>query len=114
MTDLLLHLHPLEYVGLAGFGIYMLSFFALTVRLISGEGFGYFVLSLASALMILTGLSVTFNIPAAALQLYKVLMCVLAIGIRAWRLRAPVRPRRDPPAGPAPHLPRATFRPEWR
>ena len=76
-----------DAVGVAGFGLYVLNYTLLTLRKIRTEDILYFVINGSAASMVLIGLSSSFTLASAMIQIFWVGISLVAIIIR---LRAPI------------------------
>ncbi|MDX8351091.1 CBU_0592 family membrane protein [Cognatiyoonia sp. IB215182] len=88
-----------DAIGVAGFGLYVLNYTLLTFRRIRTEYVVYFVINAAAASMVLIGLSASFNLASALIQVFWLIISLTAIVIRL-RGQAPpgrLRARRDAP-----------------
>mgnify|MGYP001793791878 CR=1 FL=1 len=71
-----------DAIGVAGFGLYVLNYTLLTFRKIQTEHILYFVINASAASMVLVGLSSSFNLASAMIQVFWVGISVVAIIIR--------------------------------
>lgn len=71
-----------DAVGVAGFGLYVLNYTLLTFRKIKTENILYFVINGSAATMVLIGLSSSFNLASAMIQIFWVGISIVAIIIR--------------------------------
>ncbi len=71
-----------DAIGVAGFGLYVLNYALLTFRKIQTEGILYFVINAIAAVMVLIGLSHSFNLASAMIQIFWVGISVVAIFVR--------------------------------
>ncbi len=78
----------IEFIGVLGFGFYVLNYTLLTTRVISGNSLHFFVLNLTAASCVLIGLMVSFNLASALIQIFWVLMSL--IGIILNMIRPPI------------------------
>ncbi|MGB3553245.1 MAG: hypothetical protein WBA25_01240 [Jannaschia sp.] len=86
---------PLQLLGFAGAGLYILNYATVTLRLSDTESVGYFLRNLAAALMVLLSLGHAFNAAALVIQVFfiAVSLCGIATRLRRSRpARAPVTP----------------------
>lgn len=74
-----------DYVGIAGFCLYVATYTLLSLRLLSGNSLAYFLMNLIAASLVLIGLSVNFNLASALIQCFWITMSVIAIGLRLFR-----------------------------
>jgi hypothetical protein len=72
----------LDAIGVAGFGLYVLNYTLLTFRRIKTECVLYFVINGTAASMVLVGLSSSFNLASAMIQIFWVGISIVAIIIR--------------------------------
>lgn len=71
-----------EVIGVAGFGLYVVNYSMLTLRVLDGHSLIYFVINLLAATFVLSSLTVSFNLAAAMLQTFWVAMSALGIALR--------------------------------
>lgn len=71
-----------DVIGVAGFGLYVLNYLLLTFRPRRSENICYFVINGAAATMVLIGLTNTFNLAAAMIQVFFICISVMAIIVR--------------------------------
>jgi len=71
-----------ECVGVAGFAIYVLNYAMLTFHRITSHSKTYFVLNLIAASMVLVGLTHSFNLASALIQLFWIAISIAAIALR--------------------------------
>ncbi|MDX8348145.1 hypothetical protein SLH49_09115 [Cognatiyoonia sp. IB215446] len=89
-----------DAIGVAGFGLYVLNYTLLTFRRIRTEHVAYFVINATAAGMVLVGLSASFNLASALIQIFWLIISLTAIVIR---LRAQTPPGGLQTSGDAPH-----------
>ncbi|MBD3663963.1 CBU_0592 family membrane protein [Sulfitobacter aestuariivivens] len=77
-----------EIIGVAGFAIYVISYSLLTLRVLPGPCLAYFLLNLLASTCVLIGLSASFNLASALIQLFWVAMSLVGITMQV------IRPRR--------------------
>jgi hypothetical protein len=82
--------HMIEFVGVLGFGLYVLNYTLLTTRVISGNSLQFFSLNLTAASCVLIGLTVSFNLASVLIQVFWVVMSL--IGITLNMIRPPAEP----------------------
>ena len=75
----------LESMGIVGFGLYVLAYTLLTLRLLTGNSVKYFVLNLTAATCVLIGLTASFNLASALIQLFWVVMSLVGIALHLVR-----------------------------
>ena len=83
----MIHLSPVAYeiIGVVGFGMYVLNYTLLTLRYTSGHDIKYFVINLLAAALVLIGLMSSFNLAAALIQIFWVVMSLIGITLRFTR-----------------------------
>ncbi|MDG1470534.1 MAG: hypothetical protein P8Q26_03075 [Ascidiaceihabitans sp.] len=74
-----------EMIGVAGFALYVINYSLLTLRFMDGHSLSYFILNLLAAASVLVGLTVSFNLASAMIQLFWVAMSSLGIVLRLTR-----------------------------
>ena len=78
-----------EAIGVVGFALYVLNYALLTFQRIHSASSTYFVLNLAAATLVLIGLTYSFNLASALIQLFWIVISITAIAVRH---RAPAQP----------------------
>mmetsp|Transcript_27393 Transcript_27393/g.50329 ORF Transcript_27393/g.50329 Transcript_27393/m.50329 type:complete len:91 (+) Transcript_27393:1420-1692(+) len=80
----LLSLPPaaLEAVGLAGCALYVMNYGLLTMQWLNSNCAVYFAVNLTAASFVLVGLAASFNLAAALIQAFWVVMSTLGLCIR--------------------------------
>lgn len=68
-----------QAIGVLGFALYVLAYSLLTTRILRGDSPRYFLLNLAASSCVLIGLSASFNLASALIQLFWVIMSILGI-----------------------------------
>lgn len=76
-----------ELTGVLGFGLYVLTYALLTLRYICGHSVVYFTMNLAAAVCVLIGLSVSFNLASAMIQIFWISMSLIGITMQLSRMR---------------------------
>lgn len=71
-----------EFAGIVGFGLYVLNYTLLTFNVVTNRCIKYFILNLCAASMVLAGLSVSFNLAAALIQLFWIFLSSIGILMR--------------------------------
>jgi hypothetical protein len=71
-----------DAIGIAGFGIYVLNYGLLTFKRIGSETTTYFVLNWFAATAVLIGLTTSFNLASALIQIFWIVISTVAIIIR--------------------------------
>lgn len=79
-----------EIIGVLGFCLYVTAYSLLTLRVLTTSSVVYFVINLTAASCVLIGLSTSFNLASALIQMFWV--CMSLVGI-ALHLRRPMRRR---------------------
>ena len=79
----------LEMIGVLGFAIYVLNYALLTINKLKSEHMMYFVLNWLAATFVLIGLTASFNLASALIQVFWIGISTIGIMIR---LRAQRRP----------------------
>ena len=74
-----------ETIGVIGFCLYVLAYTLLTLRLLAGNSVKYFSLNLTAASCVLIGLTVSFNLASALIQLFWVVMSLVGITLHVLR-----------------------------
>lgn len=94
MTYLLDRFDPAVFdaIGVAGFGLYVLNYTLLTFRKLQAENIAYFVLNGTAAVMVLIGLTSSFNLASAMIQVFWVGISIVAVvmRLRSRSAKAPV------------------------
>jgi hypothetical protein len=79
-----------EIIGVIGFCLYVMAYTLLTLRLLAGDSPKYFMLNLLAATCVLVGLSASFNLASALIQLFWVVMSLVGITLHLLRPARPV------------------------
>ena len=74
-----------EFAGIVGFGLYVLNYTLLTFNVVTNQCVKYFILNLCAAVLVLAGLSVSFNLAAAMIQLFWIFLSTIGILMRLRR-----------------------------
>lgn len=74
-----------EVVGIAGFGLYVLSYALLTFRMVRGNSVLYFTLNLTASSCVLIGLTASFNLASALIQIFWISMSLIGITLQVMR-----------------------------
>ena len=74
-----------ELIGVAGFGLYVMNYTLLTFHKLHSHDALYFAINLVAASMVLAGLTVSFNLASAMIQLFWVAISFIAIIVRLRR-----------------------------
>ena len=89
----------LRSLGVAGAGLYLVTYALLQLKLLSGDSILYTAINMCAASLVLTGLTVDFNAGAAIIQIAWILLGTLGITISVLRRkRAPQAAEQDRPA----------------
>ena len=88
--DSFLSLPPdiLETIGLVGFALYVMNYGLLTMQWLNSNCALYFAVNLTAASFVLIGLTGSFNLPAALIQGFWVVMSILGLMIRLRQRRS--------------------------
>lgn len=76
-----------EIAGVGGFLLYVFNYSMLSLRRISGDCIGYYVLNVCAASLVLIGLTASFNLASAMIQVFWVAMSTIGIVLRLYRAR---------------------------
>ncbi len=76
-----------EAIGLAGFCIYVLTYSLLTLRVVKAPSIPYFCMNLTASSCVLVGLSASFNLAAAMIQVFWITISLVGIALHLLRLR---------------------------
>ena len=101
-TALLAHLEFFDLLGVIGAALYIGNYSLLVMRRFSTDEPGYFVVNLLAASLLLLSLSQAFNLGAALIQFFFLVMSVVGIVSRLHPLRRLRRLRRPPVPAPQP------------
>ena len=90
MFDFVIPIPPnvLETIGVLGFCLYVLNYTLLTLHRVTSHSTTYFIINLAAASMVLLGLSNSFNLASALIQMFWIVISITAIVIRLRAARA--------------------------
>ncbi|MBB5720933.1 putative membrane protein [Loktanella ponticola] len=72
----------LDAIGVAGFGLYVLNYGLLTLQRVQSHQARYFIVNGLAATMVLIGLMSAFNLAAALIQIFWIVISSIAIVIR--------------------------------
>lgn len=89
---------PAELIGIGGFCLYVLTYSLLTLRVISGHSLKYLLMNLTAASSVLIGLTTSFNLAAAMIQIFWITMSLIGIALHLRRSR---KRRSEPGSSPA-------------
>ena len=83
----IIHISPIvfEIVGVIGFGLYVMNYTLLTLGYIYARDVKYFAFNLIAATFVLIGLTSSFNLASALIQIFFVAMSLLGIALRLTR-----------------------------
>ena len=79
----------LDAIGVAGFGLYVLNYGLLTLQRVQSHQARYFIVNGLAATMVLIGLMSAFNLAAALIQIFWIVISSIAIVIRLRKRTAP-------------------------
>lgn len=71
-----------ETIGVIGFALYVINYAALTFHKITSHSNTYFVLNLLAATLVLVGLTHSFNLASALIQMFWIVISITAIVVR--------------------------------
>ncbi len=71
-----------EAIGVVGFALYVLNYGLLTFHRVTSHSKAYFVLNLIAATMVLIGLTYSFNLASALIQMFWIVISITAIVMR--------------------------------
>ncbi|UYV38211.1 hypothetical protein N4R57_03740 [Rhodobacteraceae bacterium D3-12] len=74
-----------EIAGVFGFALYVFNYAMLTFRRLSGDCITYYVINVSAASLVLLGLTASFNLAAAMVQGFWIVMSLIAISLRVMR-----------------------------
>lgn len=75
-----------DAIGVFGFGLYVLNYTMLTFHRLTSHCKTYFAINLVAASMVLTGMTFSFNLASALIQMFWIGISITAIIMRS---RAP-------------------------
>lgn len=88
MFDHVTDLHPLDMIGIIGFGLYIGNYAMITLRHAWGDSIAFFLMNLAAASCVMIGLFNSFNLASAMIQGFWIIMSLIGIGLRLNRRNA--------------------------
>lgn len=68
-----------EVIGVLGFALYVMNYTLLTTRRINGNSVRYFAVNFVAASCVLVGLTSSFNLASALIQIFWVVLSVLGM-----------------------------------
>ena len=74
-----------EIAGVFGFALYVMNYAMLTFRRLTGDCITYYVINFSAASLVLLGLTASFNLAAALVQGFWIVMSLIAITLRLMR-----------------------------
>ncbi len=74
-----------EIAGVFGFALYVMNYVMLTFRHLTSDCITYFAINFSAASLVLIGLTASFNLAAALLQGFWIVMSLIAISLRLMR-----------------------------
>jgi len=86
-----------ELVGVAGFALYVLNYLFLTFQVFCARHLPYFIVNLVAASCVAVSLAHSFNLASMLIQVFWIVISVVAIGLRLTKTRR----RAHRPLGPA-------------
>lgn len=75
----------LDAIGIAGFGLYVLTYGLLTLEKVGSDTITYFALNGLAAAMVLIGLISAFNLASALIQIFWIAISLVAVYVRLRR-----------------------------
>ena len=78
----------LQAIGVAGFLTYVLNYALLSLRLLHSDDARFFLINTVAALLVLISLSQAFNLAAALIQVFWIMIGIPAILLRLARRRS--------------------------
>lgn len=74
----------IDLIGISGFVLYVLNYTLLTFRVLDTQHVAYFALNLTAASFVLIGLSASFNLASAMIQMFWICISIIAIALRLY------------------------------
>ena len=82
-TDIALQeINYLEVAGVGGFGLYVCNYLMLTFRFLTGNCLIYYVINVTAATLVLLGLTNSFDLASALIQIFFICISIVGIVIR--------------------------------
>ena len=75
----------LEALGVVGFGVYVLAYSLLTFGKLNSRDATYFGMNLCASSLVLIGLTASFNLASAMIQMFWIVVSIVAISLRLLR-----------------------------
>lgn len=88
MMNHITELHPLDVIGVIGFGLYIGNYAMVTLRHAWGDSIAFFLLNLSAAGCVLIGLMNNFNLASAMIQIFWIVMSFIGVAVRLNRRNA--------------------------
>ena len=85
MTFNFLDLTLFEIAGVFGFMLYVFNYAMLTLRRFTSDDIIFFVINFSAASLVLLGLTASFNLAAAMIQGFWIVMSIIGISLRVSR-----------------------------
>ena len=82
----LANLHPFEIVGVLGFFLYVTSYTLIACRILNPDTKRFFAMNGCAATMVLIGLMVSFNLAAAMIQVFWIILSIIGVLVRVRRV----------------------------
>ncbi|SFA88257.1 hypothetical protein SAMN05421688_1455 [Poseidonocella pacifica] len=79
------HATLFEVAGMVGFFCYVTNYLRLTFNRVSSASRSYFALNIIASALVLASLTANFNLPAAMLQSFWLVVSTLGFGLRSRR-----------------------------
>lgn len=74
-----------DWIGFTGFLFYVINYTLLSFRVLSGDSVRYYAINFTAASMVLFSLGASFNLASALIQVFWIVLSVIAITIRLGR-----------------------------
>ena len=74
-----------ELIGVGGFCLYVLTYALLTFRVVTAPSLTYFCMNLTAASCVLIGLTASFNLASAMIQIFWISMSLIGITLQLMR-----------------------------
>ncbi|MDG1069876.1 MAG: hypothetical protein P8P40_16095 [Sulfitobacter sp.] len=74
-----------ELIGVGGFYLYVLTYPLLTFRVVTAPSLTYFCMNLTAASCVLIGLTASFNLASAMIQIFWISMSLIGITLQLMR-----------------------------
>ncbi|WP_443070205.1 CBU_0592 family membrane protein [Sulfitobacter sp.] len=78
---------PAELIGIGGFCLYVTTYTLQNLRVISGHSLRYMCMNLTASSSVLIGLTSSFNLAAAMIQIFWITISLIGIALHVRRCR---------------------------